>query len=123
MSKPTPVARPKVLDAQCQNCEKVWRVEDLQEVRDLAQRVSPGEIVPAGECPDCHAVCSPIVHVVIEVKGGTIQVVHTSGPMSIYVVDWDDAAAGDMACDSYENNSLNDMPAETYAAVEEALSA
>lgn len=41
----------------CQNCESRWAEEELNEVKDLAERVAPGELVPAGECPECGAVC------------------------------------------------------------------
>lgn len=46
--------------ARCQNCQKVWALNSLVElskVKNLLDRVSPGEIVPAGECPDCGALC------------------------------------------------------------------
>lgn len=44
----------------CQNCE--WRGPDtdLREVKDLTQRVDPGEPMPSGECPECGALCQPI---------------------------------------------------------------
>lgn len=41
----------------CDNCEKVWPLDQLNEVKDFHQRVAPGEPCPSGECPDCGAVC------------------------------------------------------------------
>src|SRR3954468_5859162 len=43
----------------CQNCD--WRGpdEDLREIKDLHQRVDPGERMPSGECPKCGALCQP----------------------------------------------------------------
>jgi hypothetical protein len=43
----------------CQNCDGEFTEDQLKPVKDLEMRVSPGEIVPAGECPDCGAVCHP----------------------------------------------------------------
>jgi hypothetical protein len=43
----------------CQDCD--WRGpdEDLREIKDLHQRVEPGEPMPSGECPACGALCQP----------------------------------------------------------------
>jgi hypothetical protein len=43
--------------AECQDCGEAWHIDHVKEAQDLAQRVSPGEIVPAGECPSCGALC------------------------------------------------------------------
>jgi len=46
--------------ARCQNCGKLWgedKIVPLDEVRDLLQRIAPGERVPEGECPECGALC------------------------------------------------------------------
>jgi hypothetical protein len=48
------------LDAECQNCGKCWPLDELNEVDDLSERVSAGEVCPAGECPDCGSLCTPI---------------------------------------------------------------
>lgn len=42
---------------ECQNCGKRWAIDELLPVQDLLQRVAPGEPMPAGECPECGAVC------------------------------------------------------------------
>ena len=41
---------------RCQNCDLLWAEEDIKplgEVKDLLQRITPGEEVPSGECPEC----------------------------------------------------------------------
>lgn len=42
---------------ECQNCSKRWPEGKLREVKDFSMRTEPGEPIPAGECPDCGAVC------------------------------------------------------------------
>ena len=44
-------------NCQCQNCDWVGNEGDTGEIEDYACRVSPGETVPVGECPDCGAIC------------------------------------------------------------------
>ena len=40
----------------CQNCNFVTQDRDqLAPIRDIHQRVEPGERMPAGECPECGA--------------------------------------------------------------------
>ena len=43
----------------CQNCEKVCTKDELEplEERGIFERVSPGEPMPAGACPECGALC------------------------------------------------------------------
>lgn len=48
----------KLKEYRCQNCEKEFGEGEflpLEKVKDLIQRIMPGERVPAGECPDCEA--------------------------------------------------------------------
>jgi len=40
---------------KCQNCEKQWTDKEVQPVKDLWERVTPGEPMPSGECPACGA--------------------------------------------------------------------
>lgn len=41
---------------QCDECNyETDNIDDLDEIQDLQQRVSVGEIYPAGECPKCGA--------------------------------------------------------------------
>ena len=43
---------------QCQDCCGLWDEEDLKlDIPHLYERVSPGEPMPAGECPGCGALC------------------------------------------------------------------
>ena len=46
---------------QCNNCGQYFDEDQLDPIRDLLQRVSPGELMPSGECPnhDCGALCHP----------------------------------------------------------------
>jgi hypothetical protein len=45
----------------CQNCLKTFREDQLAEItHGFWERVSPGEIIPSGECPECGALCHPI---------------------------------------------------------------
>jgi len=45
----------------CQGCGHVWPdVMLITPIEDLYQRVSPGEIMPSGECPACRALCHPV---------------------------------------------------------------
>jgi DNA-directed RNA polymerase subunit RPC12/RpoP len=43
--------------AVCQNCGQVWPEPALRPIRDVEQRVAPGEPMPAGECPECGTLC------------------------------------------------------------------
>lgn len=46
-------------DAICQNCGTVWAsgLLPIWEAGGLPQRIEPGEIFPAGECPSCGGLC------------------------------------------------------------------
>lgn len=39
--------------ARCQNCDWTGPFDDTLSIVDVEHRVTPGEIVPAGECPKC----------------------------------------------------------------------
>ena len=45
---------------ECQDCETRTPESKLNPVKDLHQRVEPGEPMPAGECPECGALCQEI---------------------------------------------------------------
>jgi hypothetical protein len=45
---------------KCDNCGKQWTANALKEIRDLNLRVEAGGVVPAGECPECGALCYPV---------------------------------------------------------------
>lgn len=46
---------------ECQNCDWTGKVAelrcDLSNIPDLFDRIAPGEIVPAGTCPECDSLC------------------------------------------------------------------
>lgn len=39
----------------CQDCEWTGKAQELEEITDIQERIFPGEIVPAGQCPECGA--------------------------------------------------------------------
>lgn len=47
-------ASPRV---ECGNCDWTGRERDCDEIQDIGERVSAGETMPAGECPECGALC------------------------------------------------------------------
>jgi hypothetical protein len=40
---------------RCDNCSWTSTAAQLKEINDLSERLSPGGVVPAGECPECGA--------------------------------------------------------------------
>jgi hypothetical protein len=40
---------------ECQNCNWKGPESDVLRIRNLADRIMPGEICPVGECPKCGA--------------------------------------------------------------------
>jgi hypothetical protein len=56
---------------ECQNCGVAREEDQLHEVRDIFQRVAAGEPMPAGECPDCGAICHLIKQGDTPVQGDT----------------------------------------------------
>lgn len=50
-----------IVHYRCDNCDAGYRkLDELRPVRDLEQRVAPGEPRPVGECPACGAVVHPV---------------------------------------------------------------
>jgi len=49
--------------ARCENCGVEYAFDDLEGIDSLGQRISAGEDVPAGQCPDqdCGALCHAIM--------------------------------------------------------------
>ena len=45
--------------AKCDSCGTIWDEDELATIHHPCERTSPGEITPAGECPDeeCGALC------------------------------------------------------------------
>ena len=42
---------------ECENCDWVGKAGEMDAINRLTERVAPGEIMPAGECPECGALC------------------------------------------------------------------
>lgn len=40
-------------NVSCDNCDWSGDIDDLKPIKDIYQRVAPGEVMPAGECPEC----------------------------------------------------------------------
>lgn len=47
--------------ARCDDCRRVWDADELNEPKDLMQRLDPGGVVPAGQCPTCGALAYPLI--------------------------------------------------------------
>ena len=45
---------------ECQNCGSEWAEDELEDLIDITERVAPGEPMPAGQCPDCGALCHEV---------------------------------------------------------------
>lgn len=41
----------------CDNCDWEGDDDDLAQIDDIFERVEPGEIMPAGQCPNCGSLC------------------------------------------------------------------
>lgn len=41
----------------CANCDWQGDVDQVKPIQDITQRIDPGGTVPAGECPECGALC------------------------------------------------------------------
>lgn len=70
---------------QCQNCRfRCWQ-RDLNDLQDVLERVEPGDIMPAGECPECGAAS----HIV-------------DRPHRTYVTDWQAGNSHWQDCPGFE---------------------
>lgn len=51
---------------RCNNCEKTWYNDEvLLWIKGFFERTEPGNEIPAGECPECGALCyvvKPVDH-------------------------------------------------------------
>lgn len=50
-------AKPKPLLVECANCEWTGDCTEVEAIEDFWDRVSPGEIMPYGQCPECGCLC------------------------------------------------------------------
>jgi hypothetical protein len=71
----------------CDNCGGRFERQDLKrvfpDIPDLPQRLSPGGIVPSGECPACGALVYPErepVRVLVLLEGGLVRDVLADAP-------------------------------------------
>ena len=46
---------------ECWNCAGIFTQEQLDMIDDFAERVEEGEELPEGQCPDCGALCYPVL--------------------------------------------------------------
>lgn len=54
-------------DQECQGCGERCHTDELEDIADYGQRVTPGDLAPSGECPECGALCFPVQGVAEEV--------------------------------------------------------
>lgn len=110
---------------KCDDCDWVGPLQNgLDVTPDLAERLEPGSVVPAGVCPECGALVylspkqyaqqaepatpSPaevasaaIASVVVEVSGGVVQAVYSDNPLvAVHVLDRDNQKDGDCDADT-----------------------
>lgn len=76
-------------NAKCQNCGFICPEFDLKPIKNLYQRVAPGEDMPAGECPKCGALAHLIegepVNEPVTVRAAlTALLAHVKGDLSGY---------------------------------------
>lgn len=43
---------------QCDECHWTGELDDVAAIDDVEERVAPGELHPAGQCPECGALIS-----------------------------------------------------------------
>lgn len=46
-------------ESTCQNCSSQFKDDDLLPVKNILDRLQPGDIFPSGECPKCGCFCIP----------------------------------------------------------------
>jgi hypothetical protein len=75
----------------CQNCNNVLPIDELKPIKHAEQRIEPGEIMPAGECPQCGGLCHQEHDTVfVTMDGGLVQNVIGLPPgLSYEVIDWE----------------------------------
>lgn len=101
------------LKGKCWNCGKVWAEDELDEIHDFWGRVSAGEEMPLGQCPDaecgmlCHLMKEPH-KIVVSVRGGLVQnVSDIPDGMVVEVHDFDVEGAHGETCRTSEGLEYN----------------
>jgi hypothetical protein len=51
---------PDGIQCACQDCGWEGPADDVGDIADVQERIGAGEIVPAGQCPECGALAQPI---------------------------------------------------------------
>lgn len=68
---------------RCDDCTHICTEEDLKvhlaDVPNLAERLSPGELVPYGECPECGA----LIHELTAIEGLTAYITIVDGKFEV----------------------------------------
>lgn len=57
--EPASIVEPEEPDTACDNCDWKGLAAETREIADLRERVTPGEPMPTGECPECGCLCHP----------------------------------------------------------------
>lgn len=101
--------------SQCNNCgwKGVPKIE-LLDIPDLAERLDEGGVVPSGECPECGALCCPIVKtkrpvVRIDVHGGVAYCNNPPKGVTVKIYDHDNHlfTVNKQQKESYANTTTN----------------
>lgn len=112
---------------ECDNCSWTGHADELRPIENPAERIAPGGIAPAGECPECGALAyahpseegatlaepatpSPSeasdaasITVIVEVSGGVVQTVYADDPLTaVHVLDRDNQKDGDCSDEERE---------------------
>lgn len=112
---------------KCGNCDARVKAKDLLDIEDIGQRLTAGDMVPSGECPDCGALCYPAsgndplpATVVVTVSGGTAdaQVLPPNGDVRVILIDFDDLEDPETSADEIREllDQVKQLPGNSKAA-------
>lgn len=110
------------MNATCNSCAATWPMHELRPIQDIFERIAPGEIVPAGECPSCGALCHLVQspkRVVVNIHGGLVQDVYSNAVnVEIVIVDWDQEGVGDQDVQTDDRlTSIDGQVVRAYEAI------
>ena len=92
---------------RCDNCgRELWEsslLYPLSEIEDLAERLTPGGVVPSGECPDCDCLIYPI-EPVKEIS--TVNVITIDCGQVTAMKSWPDNDEGVQAAERYFKQAI-----------------
>lgn len=115
--------------ATCNDCGQAWSGDQLNQIRDLQEHVRPGDIMPAGKCPDCRGLCyveRQPCQIVIKIGGGRVQGVFCDNAADLDVIVVDCDQRGVAADDSKEDQwatTVDDQRVRAYPPTIHYLSA